>query len=138
MNKKNFLPKLLVFVLLFSGSVLGQDKVLFLDSSKALTFNAFNFYETNKVDKTTCFFKSSLVPGYGFGDIGDETKGVLYFLGGVGTLGLALSAKEEKNFQLFLLGFTAIRIYEYVDLSSSIDRYNEKLRYQIRATFKLQ
>ncbi len=110
----------------------------FMEESKPLSFGAFSYYEKYKADKTVAFFKSSFLPGLGFYDIRDDSKMILFFLGGVGSAIAMITTKDQSAFTLYLVIHIGIRIYEFANLSSSINGYNENLRYQIQIKFNLK
>ena len=97
-----------------------------------MTMEAFNYYEDRKADKTMAFLKSSLIPGLGFSNLDDNSKGWIYFFLGAGSVYLALSADNSKDASMPLIVYSGVRIFEFFDLSSSVDSQNKKLRYQIQ------
>ncbi len=132
--KKKWLFKILLILVLCFILAPSQNKPI----QKLLPFEAFNYYENHKIDKADTFLYSSILPGFGYFSVDEKTTALIYFGSELALTVALLSSKNKDDIRLFGFGLLAFRIFEFKGLSSSVDYFNEKLRYQIEAKIKLQ
>lgn len=127
------MKKIMIMVLFLSAALYAQQK----PETKPFSYDAFRYYEENKIDKADAYLLSGIIPGLGFQNTGRGDLGRLFFVGSAGTLLCAFLIEEPAAQIAFLFTHLVLRFIEFSSLSSAVEYHNEILRISIKVKLSL-